>query len=509
MLKLINYTILTLLFLAGSVLGAKLYLSGHSALSLFSFLFMVLTLVIFLLPKAYAFRFMYPGLVTFILFMMIPIFFTVYIGFTNLSTGHFLSKEQVYGLLKEETYIPEGSKNYSFKLLEKNSDQYSIFVNDADSTDRGFAADFPRSQKNGSVKLTSLSMTINLAELESQALGKGKIFQMEEELKKLIFIMPDGKSLSYYRSDALANSQHLYTELGDFQLKNTLSNEIYRPDLSTGFFTNNKENLAPGFFIHVGFSNFFALFTNDSIKKPFIKIFTWTMVWAAGSVFLTFCLGLFLTLVINEKGLKGKAVYRMFLIVPYSIPFFISVLVFRGLLNKDFGIINDVVSLFGIAKINWLSDPVFAKVSCLIVNLWLGFPYMFLVTTGILQSIPLSIYEAAALDGAGRWAQLTKITLPLIMSAVGPLLIGSFAFNLSNFVGIYLLTGGGPPMLDANTPAGETDILISYTYRLAFEGGQGQDFGLASAIALIIFFIIAILTVVNFKYSGMIKEQKT
>jgi maltose/maltodextrin transport system permease protein len=101
---------------------------------------------------------------------------------------------------------------------------------------------------------------------------------------------------------------------------------------------------------------------------------------------------------------------------------------------------------------------------------------MFLVITGILQSIPVSVYEAAAMDGAGRWVTFRKITLPMIFSAVGPLLVGSFAFNINNFVGIYLLTGGGPPIANSITPAGETDILISYTYRLAFEGGQGQDF---------------------------------
>ena len=128
---------------------------------------------------------------------------------------------------------------------------------------------------------------------------------------------------------------------------------------------------------------------------------------------------------------------------------------------------------------------------------------MFLIVTGILQSIPESLYEAAKLDGAGRIATFKNITLPLIMSAVGPLLVGSFAFNLNNFVGIYLLTGGGPPIPGASTAVGETDILISYTYRLAFEGGQGQDFGLASSIALFIFLIVSILTLINFKLSRM------
>ena len=172
-------------------------------------------------------------------------------------------------------------------------------------------------------------------------------------------------------------------------------------------------------------------------------------------------------------------------------------------MNKDFGAINLLLVEMGFDKIPWLETPFWAKISCLVVNLWLGFPYMFLVVTGILQSIPASLYEAAKLDGAGKIATFRHITLPLIMSAVGPLLVGSFAFNLNNFVGIYLLTGGGPPIPGVTTAVGETDILISYTYRLAFEGGQGQDFGLASSIALFIFLIVSILTLINFKLSGM------
>jgi maltose/maltodextrin transport system permease protein len=131
---------------------------------------------------------------------------------------------------------------------------------------------------------------------------------------------------------------------------------------------------------------------------------------------------------------------------------------------------------------------------------------MLLVITGIIQSIPKSIYEASSLEGATKLQNFRFLTFPLVLRAMIPLLIGSFAFNLNNFVGIYLLTGGGPIIPDVSTPLGETDILISYTYRLAFEGSQGQNFGMASAVSMVIFVIVVSLTVLNFKVSKKLSK---
>jgi maltose/maltodextrin transport system permease protein len=123
---------------------------------------------------------------------------------------------------------------------------------------------------------------------------------------------------------------------------------------------------------------------------------------------------------------------------------------------------------------------------------------MMVVSLGALQSIPEDYYEAAAIDGANKWQRFWKITFPLLMTTIAPLLVGSFAFNFNN--------GGGPAMPNTTTPAGSTDILISYTYKLAFEGGRGQDFGFASAISIIIFFIVGTLSFINFRLSGSFEE---
>jgi maltose/maltodextrin transport system permease protein len=206
-----------------------------------------------------------------------------------------------------------------------------------------------------------------------------------------------------------------------------------------------------------------------------------------------------LACLIQWEELKGRAIYRVVLILPYAIPAFISILVFKGLFNQNFGEINEILhGLFGI-KPDWFTDPVMAKSMILIVNTWLGYPYMMILCLGMLKSIPEDLYEASAMDGAGPINNFFNITVPLLMKPLTPLLVASFAFNFNNFVLIQLLTNGGPDIIGASTPAGTTDLLVSYTYRIAFQGDGGQDYGLASAIATLIFIVVGALALINLK----------
>jgi ABC-type sugar transport system permease subunit len=194
------------------------------------------------------------------------------------------------------------------------------------------------------------------------------------------------------------------------------------------------------------------------------------------------------------------------LIIPYTIPGFISILIWVGLFNPHLGVISlSLEEWFGWSPA-WFSDPFWAKVGILIVNLWLGYPYMMLVSSGALQSIPHEILEAARVDGANSWQCFWKITMPLLLMSVGPLLISSFAMNFNNFTVIYLYNSGGPPIPGTSTPAGYTDILISYTYRLAFASGRGSDYGYASAITIIIFIVVAAITLFNFRFTRVWEE---
>src|SRR5205823_2947441 len=174
---------------------------------------------------------------------------------------------------------------------------------------------------------------------------------------------------------------------------------------------------------------------------------------------------------------------RSVLVIPYAIPPFLSLLVWRGLLNDSFGVVNGLLGhvgvhppwLFGGNVFSWLGFVSWPRIAVTLVSIWLTTPYFFLVSLGALQSIPAELTEAAKVDGGGAWQIFRRVTLPLLLVAVAPLMIASFAFNFNNFNNVYLLTAGGP-YAGSSSIAGSTDILISYTYKIAIATGKGQDY---------------------------------
>ena len=294
---------------------------------------------------------------------------------------------------------------------------------------------------------------------------------------------------------------------GPHVLENQKDGTLVIANMETGFYQAVDENgefvgrrMAPGFKVNVGWKNFQRVFTDPGIKGPFIQIFIWTVVFSALSVAFTFAIGVVLASLVQWDQLKGRAFYRVMLILPYAVPAFISILVFKGLFNQNFGEINLLLeNLFGI-KPTWNTDPGLAKTMVLIVNTWLGYPYMMILCMGLLKAIPEDLYEASAMDGSGPIQNFTNITVPLLLKPMTPLLIASFAFNFNNFVLIQLLTNGSPDIIGASTPAGETDLLVSYTYRIAFEGSS-LDYGLAAAIATLIFLMVGALALINLKFT--------
>jgi arabinogalactan oligomer/maltooligosaccharide transport system permease protein len=258
---------------------------------------------------------------------------------------------------------------------------------------------------------------------------------------------------------------------------------------------SDGQELEPGWRTFVGLDNVAAVFTDPLVRGPFFRVFLWTVVFVTCAVFLSFAIGLFLAIVLDKPGMRFRRTYRSLLVIPYAIPGFLMLLVWAGLLNDDFGVINSLLP--APLERPWLFDPFWAKVSVIMVTTWLTVPYFMLVSMGALQSIPSELTEAARVDGAGRFQVFRRVTLPLLMIVVAPLLIASFAFNFNNFNNIYLLTAGGPAAEDQSV-AGATDILISYTYKLAFESGKGQDYGLASAVSIYVFLIVATISGIAF-----------
>lgn len=235
----------------------------------------------------------------------------------------------------------------------------------------------------------------------------------------------------------------------------------------------------------------------------FLRVFVWTLVWSAASVFFALCIGMFFAMILNRKDLSGRNFYRTLLIVPWAMPSFITVLMWGGLMDSRFGALNRFLGVLHVSPIDWLTEPSWARVSVVMVNVWLTFPFMMSIILGALQSIPGDMYEAAAIDGARKTTIFWKLTVPSLRNAMIPVIITSFAFAFNNFIGIYLLTRGGPPMPNGGG-AGATDILVSYTFKLGFDL---QLYGLASAYAVVIFFLIGSLSLINSSLTGAFREE--
>jgi arabinogalactan oligomer/maltooligosaccharide transport system permease protein len=244
-------------------------------------------------------------------------------------------------------------------------------------------------------------------------------------------------------------------------------------------------------FSFVGLRNFGKIFSANELRT-FLRVGLWTVAWAGFSVLGAMVVGLFLAIPLNREDIKGSKLYRTLFIVPWAIPAFISVLMWQGLLNESNGAINQLLGKLGIGPIPWLNDPLWACISVLMVNIWLGYPFMMTICLSSLQ-----VYEAADIDGASAWTQFRQITLPLLKASLIPVTISNFAFNFNQFTAIYLLTNGGPSV--PGSEAGATDILITYSYKLAFNLYQ---YGIACAYAIIIFIVVAGVSGINMKLTG-------
>ncbi|WP_170006693.1 carbohydrate ABC transporter permease [Bacillus fonticola] len=254
----------------------------------------------------------------------------------------------------------------------------------------------------------------------------------------------------------------------------------------------------------VGFDNFAKLFEQDGIwRNTFISVFAWTIVWTVVATTLQVGLGLFLAILVNDPRVKFKRLIRTILILPWAVPAFVTILVFTAMFNGNFGAINqDIMEpLFGVT-VPWLEDPLYARMALIMIQTWLGFPFVFALFTGVLQSISKDWYEAADVDGGSRWQKFRFITLPHVLFATAPLLIMQYAGNFNNFNIIYLFNAGGPPVRGQN--AGGTDILISWVYNLTFELNQ---YNMAAAISIILGLLVSIFAFFQFRKTRAFKEE--
>ncbi|MEX2143170.1 MAG: maltose ABC transporter permease MalF [Anaerolineales bacterium] len=466
--------------------------------------------VINLWERFFPLRWMSGAIAIILLFVLYPIIFTVYTAFTNYSDGHLLTKVQSIRRIGQDTFLPEGGVVYNWTAFRSPDGEFLLWLTAADGNAYLGRASEPLTLVTtdtpglGSLDENGIPTTIE----GYTRLGLPDILPiLDSALAPLEFGEPPlTVKISSIREASQLQPRYVYAEQRD-AITDSLTGITYPANDKTGFFESAEgTTLNPGYQVTIGFSNFERLLVSPALRGPFVQIFIWTVVFAVVSVVSTFALGLFLALVYNDPTFRGRKLVRTLLIIPYAMPGVIGILIWRGMLNQHFGVIaTNMIDLIGWSP-GWFTDPIWSKVGILLVNLWLGFPYMMLICSGALQSVPTDIYEAAEVDGATRWQSFWRITLPLLLVAVGPLLIASFTFNFNNFTVIYAYNEGRPPIPNTATPAGYTDILISYTFRLAFESGRGADYGYANAITIVIFMIVAAITIFQYRFMGMWEE---
>lgn len=463
--------------------------------------------IIFLNERFYPLRWMAPGLALMIIMALYPVLFTVYTAFTNYSDGHILSKQQAIERLEQDRFLAEGAASFRWTAFRSPQGAFLLWLIAPDG-DAYLSAPgeplIPADEADvGPLDEDGIPTTI----AGYQRLARGETIRYLTELGAIQFGEPPDTVVVRNLNEAAALlPRYSYDRELDAMVSNQ-TGEIYYADPNQGLFISEEgQSLIPGYQVTIGTRNFERLFRSSALRGPLLRVFIWTFVFAVLSVLTTFALGLFVALVFNDPNMRGRKLVRSLLIIPYTIPSVISVLMWRGLLNPRLGIINTTLQDFISWAPPWTTDPTWAKVAIILINLWLGYPYMMLICSGALQAIPEDIYEAAEVDGASIWQRFSNLTLPLLLVAVGPILISSFTFNFNNFNVIYLFNEGGPPIAGTLTPAGHTDILISYTYRLAFAGGRGADYAYAAAITLVIFIILLVITLFNFRFTRIWEE---
>ncbi|MDP1851275.1 MAG: ABC transporter permease subunit, partial [Candidatus Planktophila sp.] len=438
----------TLKIIVLSVIGAILLMLTQSAFAQREYVIAAfLGLTVFVLAITYLtkisipLKFFVPGILLLTAFVIGPILYTVTMSGFNYKTGNIISKEEAILLIKARG-IEADPAGISFDIKLGISDgQEAILVSDIANSKYFISTSKSRLAIDpNEVTLNEYGVAISAPNF--RALTDSELANADKSYSKRHFIY-EGEyfiALEGFEAGVVSRQVLEYVPSTD-QFKNLVNGKLYS-DNGRGNYslpTDATAILEPGWRAPIWIENYSKIFTDPRVREPLVRVFIWTMVFATATVLTTFALGLLLALALN-KPIRGRRIYRSILVLPYAMPSVMSILIWGGMFNTEFGAINTLLG----TDIAWFSDPNFARLAVILVNLWLGFPYFYLISSGSLQAIPSELLEAAAIDGANPRQIFRKITLPLLLQILSPLLIASFAFNFNNFNLIFLLTGGGP-----------------------------------------------------------------
>jgi maltose/maltodextrin transport system permease protein len=489
-----------------------LYVGGRAPWAAGLLAFGSVAIWVYASSRTLAAKYLYPGVAGMLVFIALPLVYTVQIGFTNYSSAHLLEEDRARAYLLAQTEVDEAGVR-PLTLHRQGSGLVLALGLQEGQSEGGSQTSLvsaPLSPSGSPLHAAPLALKAGPAPA-GEPLSLREVVALRSALQGLQLQLPaseGGAVLSYTGLRDFGPVKPLWQAQADGALKQLSTGAVFHPNRDTGYFeTAQGERMLPGFKVGIGLDNYTRLLSDADIRGPFVSIFIWTVLFAGLTVLFATAIGLSLAVVLNWEALKYRTLYRTLLFLPYAVPGFISILVFKGLFNQNFGEINAILdALFGVRPA-WFADPLLAKVMILIVNTWLGYPYIMVLCTGLIKAIPADLYEASAIAGATPWQNFRRITAPLILKPLTPLLISAFAFNFNNFVLISLLTDGRPDYLNTKLPAGTTDILVSYTYRIAFTDA-GQNFGLAAAISTLIFSLVAAMSLAQLKVMGRGEEKR-
>ena len=261
-------------------------------------------------------------------------------------------------------------------------------------------------------------------------------------------------------------------------------------------------------FTWVGLDNFKSLFSfgQGGFGQTFLGVLLWTLVWALLATFIDYFLGIAVAILINKKGIKFKKFWRTCLVMTIAVPQFVSLLYVSKMFDSA-GIINGTLKHLGIIEnsIPFWTDPLLAKITIVVVNIWIGIPYLMLMATGLLMNIPADLYESARIDGATPWQMFRHITMPYMLFVTGPYLLTSYTGNLNNFNVIYLLTGGAPKSMSYAGGAGGTDLLVTWLYKMTI---NDTDYKMAAVIGIMVFVVTAVISLVVYQMLPSVKDEE-
>ncbi|MCW4385413.1 ABC transporter permease subunit [Salinibacterium sp. SYSU T00001] len=463
--------------------------------------------IVYFTKRALPLKYLLPGLTFLFVFQIFTLGYTGYVAFTNYGTGHAGSMEQAVeaALIQDERRLPD-SPSYPLAVVEQageigfaiNADDTVLVGTELSPFEPVRGAEVDGSGTPVEVpgwEVVPRASVLSDQELQATVVGLRVPFDLDEG---------GGSVRTREGTTGVVYTSSLEWSPEERTITDTETGVVYEASDRGNFVASDGSRLATGWYVGVGFENFVRAFTDATLAAPLLEVALWTFAFAVLTVASSFGLGLLFAMIYNDPRVRGRRLLRTLFILPYAFPAFMSALLWRGMLNSEFGVVNDLF-FFG-ADINWLGDPWLARLAVLWVNLWLSYPYWFLVCTGALQALSGETLEAATVDGAGRWRRFRSIVLPLLLVSTAPLAIASFAFNFNNFTIIYMLTGGGPAFLGSSSGLGSTDILISAIYNISGVAGGVADYGLASALSIIVFVVIGIISALAFRQTRKLEE---